>query len=514
MAEALPDGRVITCRPTVERAEDPDVLAARFRAAGYDEVEAGGAVESAVEDALAGAGPDDCVLVAGSLYAVAAARRRWSRVVIPTRVETVDEGRAAMDRANVPATAPGGVVPPAADSVHRVLRTRLQRPLAHRLAEELRSLGGRCAISGVRDHEEPVDVVLMGTVSQLQRLATAIDGGFPVGSGGETDANTEGETAARPDGLRVLGDEIREASVAGTGPGSGVGPGDRTTSRQKRTRSIDDSHDVPWESGTAVMGVLNVTPDSFHDGGRYRAASDAVGRAEEMLDAGADILDVGGESTRPGADPVPAEEEQSRVLPVLDRLAHADALVSIDTRKPDVARAAIEAGADILNDVSGLEDPEMARVAADYDVPVVVMHSIETPVDPDRTVEYDDVVETVVGDLAERVLRAERAGVDRSEIIVDPGLGFGKTARENFALLDRLDELRALGCPVLVGHSHKSMFELAGARPGDAFHETIAATALAADRGADIIRVHDVRENVQAVRVARLTGESEYSPDG
>ena len=182
-------------------------------------------------------------------------------------------------------------------------------------------------------------------------------------------------------------------------------------------------------------------------------------------------------------------------------------MVSIDTRKAEVARAALDAGADLLNDVSGLEDPEMRLVAAEHDVPVVVMHSIEAPVDPETDVEYDDVVSDVVDYLAERVLLAEKAGLDRSQILVDPGLGFGKSAAESFELLGRLDELAALGCPVLVGHSRKSMFELTeGGREG-ALDETVAGTALAAERGADVIRVHDAHENVAAVRVAKAAAD-------
>jgi dihydropteroate synthase len=265
----------------------------------------------------------------------------------------------------------------------------------------------------------------------------------------------------------------------------------------------------PWADGTAVMGVLNVTPDSFHDGGEYDVVADAVERAEAMVDAGADIVDVGGESTRPDADPITVDEELARVVPVIERIDDLDAMVSIDTRKAGVAREALEAGADILNDVSGLEDPEMRLVAAEHDVPVVVMHSVETPVDPPFDREYDDGVEDVIDDLVERVLLAEKAGLDRSQIIVDPGIGFGKGEHASFELLGRLEELQALGCPVLVGHSHKSMFRLVGCDYPDCYPETIAGTAVAAARGADIVRVHDVAENVAAVR----TVEAARQPD-
>ena len=256
------------------------------------------------------------------------------------------------------------------------------------------------------------------------------------------------------------------------------------------------------------MGILNVTPDSFYDGGRYEALEDAIDRAEGLIDAGADIVDVGGESTRPDADPVPTETELERVVPVVEALADADAAVSVDPRKAAVARAALDSGADILNDVSGLEDPEMRLVAAEYDVPVVVMHSIETPVDPNTDVAYDDVVSDTLDALSERVLLAEKAGLDRSQIIVDPGLGFGKSAAESFELLGRLGEFRSLGCPVLVGHSRKSMFGLIDrGDPEERLAATVAASALAAERGADIVRVHDVAENVAAVKTAAAAAE-------
>jgi dihydropteroate synthase len=254
--------------------------------------------------------------------------------------------------------------------------------------------------------------------------------------------------------------------------------------------------------GTAVMGILNVTPDSFYDGGEYDRLDAAVDRAEEMVTAGADIIDVGGESTRPGADPVAVAEEIDRVVPVVERLAALDVPVSVDTRKAAVADAALSAGADIVNDVSGLADPEMRFVVADHDAGLVLMHSIAAPVDPDTTVEYDDVVGDVLAELTEQVLAAERAGIDRSKIVVDPGCGFGKSAAESFELLDRLGEFRALGCPVMVGHSRKSMFAGVGETPDERLPPTLAATTMAAERGADVVRVHDVAENAAVLRTA------------
>jgi dihydropteroate synthase len=191
------------------------------------------------------------------------------------------------------------------------------------------------------------------------------------------------------------------------------------------------------------------------------------------------------------------------VLPVVEAIADLDAMLSIDTRKPSVAESALDAGADIINDVSGLADAEMRHLAAERDVPVVAMHSFDLPVDPEHRVHYDDVVEDVVDELTERVFLAEKAGLDREQILIDPGLGFGKAAAESFEILGRLGEFEALGCPILVGHSHKSMFSLVGEEGGDCLEATIAGTAVATAKGADVIRVHDAEENLAAVRVVQ-----------
>ena len=449
---------VVACEPDRDRAEDEGVLAAAFRAETDAEVRTRSDVPGALGTALDAAEPDDAVLVTGSLYTVAEARTRWARPQVPKRVDSIAEAREAIKGTHV---TDAGAWRMRGKGVHRVLKTRVRPRQAQYLKEELLSLGGECAVSGLNDQDqESLNVLMMATMAQFKRLADKLDG--------------------QPYGLASFGDELRETL------GIGVEP---------------DRRGYPWEDGTAVMGILNVTPDSFHDGGEYDDLDDAIARAEEMVEAGADIVDVGGESTRPGAEPVPAEEERDRVVPVVERLADLDVHVSVDTRKAEVARAALEAGADILNDVSGLEDPEMRLVAAEHDVPVVVMHSIDAPVDPDNEVHYDDVVEDVLAELTERVLLAEKAGLDRSQVIVDPGLGFGKSGAESFELLGRLGEFAGLGCPVLVGHSHKSMFAEVGRAAGERFEPTVAATALAAERGADIVRVHDVAANRAAVDV-------------
>jgi len=233
-----------------------------------------------------------------------------------------------------------------------------------------------------------------------------------------------------------------------------------------------------------------------------------------MVEAGVDVVDVGGESTRPGAEPVPVDEEIDRVVPTLEAIqsvpavADSNVLISVDTRKPAVAAAALDAGADIINDVTGLADPEMREVVADAGCPVVVMHSLDAPVDPTNDPEYDDVVDDVIAALRERLALAETAGIDREKVIVDPGLGFGKSATEAFDLIDRVGEFAALDCPVLIGHSHKSMYGAVGRGEDDREHATVAATALAADRGADIVRAHDIAENRAAVDVAAAVNGS------
>ena len=484
-AAADPD-RVTACQPDHDRADDEEVVARAFEAETEAAVETRSDVAGAFDDALAAADPGDAVIVAGSLYAVSEARARWARPTVPKEIDSLAEARETLAGAHV---SEPGTWRMRGKTVHRVLKTRVRPRQAQYLKEELLSVGGECALSALNNQdEENLDIVMSGTLAQFKRVANKLDG--------------------QPYGLAPFADELRaaldiEAEQVG-GPGhrvSGSGGGDH------RASDSPDDRAYPWNEGTAVMGILNITPDSFHDGGEYNSVEAARERAAAMVDAGVDILDVGGESTRPGADVVPADEERERVVPVVEALADLDALVSIDTRRASVARAAMEAGADILNDVSGLEDPEMRLVAADYDAPVVVMHSIETPVDPGTEIHYDDVVEDVVEYLTERVLLAEKAGLDRSQILVDPGLGFGKSAAESFELLDRLDELRGLGCPVLIGHSHKSMFDLVDGGRADALDETVAATALAADRGADIVRVHDAHENVAAVRVARALAD-------
>jgi dihydropteroate synthase len=255
---------------------------------------------------------------------------------------------------------------------------------------------------------------------------------------------------------------------------------------------------------TKLMGVVNVTPDSFSDGGLFLDADAAIAHGEELVRDGAEILDVGGESTRPGADPVSEEEELRRVQPVVAGLADAGGEVSIDTSKAAVAAAALDAGAAIVNDVTALRaDPEMAALCAERGAIVVLMHMLGTPRTMQDEPRYGDVVGEVKAFLAERLEAAVAAGIAEDRIWLDPGIGFGKTAAHNFELLRRLGELRELGRPLVVGTSRKSFIGRAdGSPPDERIGGTIASSVLAAAEGADVLRVHDVAEVRQALTVA------------
>jgi dihydropteroate synthase len=263
---------------------------------------------------------------------------------------------------------------------------------------------------------------------------------------------------------------------------------------------------------TAIMGIVNVTPDSFSDGGRFHTADAAIAHAEQLIQAGADIIDIGGESSRPFADAVSPEEEMARVLPVIKHLAGRISVpISIDTTKAAVAEAALEAGAAIVNDISALEmDPKIAEVAVRHGVPVILMHMKGTPRTMQLEPEYENVVNEVRDFLSAAIERAVSAGIDRKKIIVDPGIGFGKTAHHNLLLLQQLEELADLGVPILVGPSRKrfirdivnvsSQEDITPDRP-EVETGTQAAVAAAIMHGAHIVRVHDVANTRAMVRV-------------
>ena len=253
-----------------------------------------------------------------------------------------------------------------------------------------------------------------------------------------------------------------------------------------------------------VMGILNVTPDSFSDGGRFAGLPEALAQAERMAAEGAAIIDVGGESTRPGAAPVDAEEELRRVIPVIERLVSSLKVpVSVDTQKPAVMRAAIAAGASMVNDVAALCEPGAIEAVADADVAVCLMHMQGEPRTMQLAPRYGDVVAEVRGFLRERAARCIAAGIVRSRLVVDPGFGFGKTLAHNLELLRRLGEIAADGIPVLAGLSHKSLIgTLTGRDNTDRLAGSVALATIAAQNGARIVRAHDVGPTVDALRIA------------
>jgi len=341
------------------------------------------------------------------------------------------------------------------------------------LKQELLAAGADAAHArGIADHSAAESrVLLLATWGQYQRVLPKL--------------------RRQPFRLRQLADEVESALR-------------HYTSRAPRT--VPGAHrSLVVGERTLVMGVLNVTPDSFSDGGRYAEADAAIARARQMVSEGAAIIDIGGESTRPGAETVPWEEEWRRVGPVLKAFASSSPVpVSIDTRNPEVARRAIAAGADLVNDVSGLSDPAMRTVVTVSGASAVVMHMRGTPTTMVALSRYRDVRGEVFEELARATGAAEAAGVPPERLLVDPGLGFSKTPAQSMELLAHVGELRSLGYPVVVGASRKSMIGalLDGAGPSERLEGSLAAAVVAALQGAHIVRAHDVGPTVRALRVA------------
>jgi len=348
---------------------------------------------------------------------------------------------------------------------------RLECRMANIIKQDMLSVGGDAAVArGTVDCSIPhTDVILMGTEKQLQQAVCKLKG--------------------QPFGLKQLSQDLKEA-----------------------LSSINRyNFDIKYNSGvlrladkTHIMGVLNVTPDSFSDGGAYLDPALALERAMTMADEGADIIDIGGESTRPGAKEVSSEEELRRIIPVIEAVAKkVDVPVSVDTYKAKVAKRALESGASIINDISGLRfDPEMADVAASMDCPIIMMHIRGTPADMQLNPVYASLMDEVIDYLKWSIAIAQKAGVDPDKIIVDPGVGFGKSFNDNLYLIKHLDELKVLGKPILVGTSRKSFIGgIIAADPDDRLEGTLATSLFAQTKGANIIRVHDVKEAKRAADV-------------
>lgn len=386
------------------------------------------------------------------------------------RVIEVADRAGALSAIGEIGTDPGGVPWMAPKAVHRLLRVEnLSTRAAIILKQEMLSRGGEAAISrGAGNFSVDVtDVLLMGTLKQYDLLCRKL--------------------RAQPFGLPRLAQSIRAV----------LDNVERQESRQLRCRDLT----LTIGERTLIMGILNITPDSFSDGGRFNSLNDAVAHAREMVEEGADIIDIGGESTRPqtwAGAPLPAEEETRRIMPVLEQLLREIGVpVSVDTYKAETARAALKEGAHIINDIWGLKkDPDLAKVAASYDAPVILMHN------QDGAEYRKSMMGELIGSLRQSIKIAEDAGMRPEQIIVDPGIGFGKNTEQNLEALRRLGELRSLGKPILLGASRKSVIGSTLNLPVDQRLEgTAAAVAWGIARGADIVRVHDVRE---ISRVARM----------
>jgi len=277
------------------------------------------------------------------------------------------------------------------------------------------------------------------------------------------------------------------------------------------------NRDIDLEEKVVVMGVLNLTPDSFYDGGRYTREAQALRRVEEMIGEGADIIDVGGESVRPGAEPISLDEELSRVMPVIEKVRRLfSIIISIDTYKAEVARQAIEKGAEMVNDISGLRfDPDLRKIVAGYDVSLILMHIKGTPKNMQNNPRYHSLMEEIISYLRKSIKLAEESGVDPARIIVDPGIGFGKTTAHNLEILRRLEELKSLGKPILVGLSRKSFIgNVLGLPQEERLEGGLAATCMAVSGGARIVRTHDVKPTRRAVDMVQAILRGSDQRDG
>jgi dihydropteroate synthase len=350
---------------------------------------------------------------------------------------------------------------------------------ANLLKQEMLSLGGDVAVDGrgLDCSTRQIDALLMGTQKHFEKLILKLE---------------------RYPGLQSLGQSIKETI-------RNISKIQYTLRCRKRTLTLGKR--------TLLMGVLNVTPDSFSDGGLFFDKEKAIAHGIRMVEEGADIIDIGGESTRPGSKPLELDEELRRVIPVIESLSKKVGVpISIDTYKSAVAQRAIEAGAEIINDISALNfDPNLAQVAAKENTPLVLMHIRGTPETMQKNVYYESLLSEILHSLKDSIRMAESAGVDPRQIIVDPGIGFGKTVEDNLFIIKNLYEFRILGKPILLGTSRKSFIgKILNAEAGDRLEGTLSSIAIGVLNGAHVIRSHDVLQTRKAIAVAdaiRLAGE-------
>jgi len=366
----------------------------------------------------------------------------------------------------------GGVGIMAPKSVSRVIKVSgLSSDAFNILKQEMLSAGGDCAVAwdAFIKRKKNTDGIIIGSAAQLARLCEKL--------------------RKQPLGLAPLGRMISALEEGCAGKGRVLRAGKYKLNLGKRAH---------------IMGVLNVTPDSFSDGGMYFDKEYAVARALKMQEQGADIIDIGGESMRPGARTVPAKEECRRVIPVIQELARKIKVpISVDTTKSEDAREALDAGASMVNDVSGLrKDRGIAKLVSRRKAAIVLMHMKGTPATMQDDPVYKDLIGEICSSLRESIETAKAAGIGDDSIVIDPGIGFGKTVEHNLAILRRLREFRSLGCPVMVGPSRKRFIgRIAGAREDERQFGTAASVALSVQNGADIVRVHDVKQMKQALQV-------------
>ncbi|MBI5328085.1 MAG: dihydropteroate synthase [Deltaproteobacteria bacterium] len=345
----------------------------------------------------------------------------------------------------------------------------LTAPQANILKQEMLSVGGEAVVSrGVITCDiDATDAIISGTEKQMQNVIKKLN--------------------MQPFGLKKIADRIKSA----------IG-------NICKDEVILETKTKTWVLGekTLVMGILNVTPDSFYDGGQYLKKGDAVKKALQMIEHDADIIDVGGESSRPGSNPVSLKEELKRVVPVIREVAKAgDVVVSVDTTKAEVARQAIDAGASMVNDISALRfDPMMANVCAKNKTGVILMHMIGTPSTMQTDVKYSDLMSHIFNHLKERVDFVVKAGIKKERIAIDPGIGFGKSPEDNLKIIKRLSEFKSIGRPIVLGTSRKSFIgKVLGLDAKDRIEGSIATVAAGILNGANIVRVHDVKETRIAV---------------
>jgi len=357
--------------------------------------------------------------------------------------------------------------------VHRVVRVDgLDPRAANVLKQNMLSIGGEVSLprEALSPREEKVSAIISGTLKHYRLLISRLK--------------------EQPFGLKVLAEELEEVLRPAYG--------------EERRVLVLGGREYPLHERTLVMGVVNVTPDSFSDGGKYYQKESALSHALRLVEEGADILDIGGESTRPGSDFISLDEELRRVMPVVEELAEkAGVPISIDTTKAEVARRALDAGCSMVNDISAMRlDPGMLPLVVERDVPFCLMHMQGMPKDMQVNPSYRDVVGEIAGFLRERAEAAVEAGARRENIIVDPGIGFGKNLDHNLEILRRLREFRSLGYHLLLGTSRKSFIGMILDLPVEERLEgTAASVAWGVANGADIVRVHDVKEMVRVVRV-------------